>query len=377
VQVTALRVLLPGNVRHNSGGNAYNASLLRAVAALGVTAESCAVDGDWPVGSAADRRRLGRLLAEHAGVGQVTLVDGLVACGAPEQLEEAADAGSPAWVLLHMPLAGHRDQERRALQAAAGVICTSSTAAAELRAQHGWAGSSGWAGLHGSCGQPGQGSGGPEKIGVALAGTEAAPLAAGSSPPHLLMLAALLPNKDQLLLLRALARITDLAWTATLAGSDTADPAYAALLRLENERLGLAGRVRLPGELRGAGLADEWAGTDLSLLISRAETYGLVVTESLARGVPVIVRHGTGAVEALAAGTPADGERSALPGDAVVLAADPSPLAAVLRRWLTEPAMRAQWRSAARAAREHLPGWDTTARSVLAQLTGSSCRFDA
>ena len=357
MEAPGLRLLVPGNVRHNSGGNAYNAALLRALADLGVAAESCEVDGDWPVGSTADRQRFGRLLMESDS-GQVTLVDGLVACGAPDELEAAAADGAPAWILLHMPLGTHPELERRALQAAAGVICTSTSAAAVLQERHGWHG------LHG-----------PGGISVALPGTEAAPPAAGSDPPHLLAVAALLPNKDQLLLLRALSELTDLAWTASFAGSDTADPGYAALLRQETERLGLTDRVRLPGELRGAELDAAWTAADLSLLISRAETYGLVVTESLARGVPVIVREGTGAVEALAAGTPGAGaagtpaaEATALPGAAVELNADPAPLAALLRRWLTDRELRAEWRAAARAAREHLPGWDATARAVLAVL---------
>lgn len=341
MEAAGLRLILPGNVRHNSGGNAYNAALLAALGDLGVATESQGVDGDWPVGSSADRRRLGRLLTDDGG--RVTLVDGLVALGAPDELEAAAAAGTPAWILLHMPLADHPDLERRALQAAAGVICTSSSAAADLRRRHGLKGAR-----------------------IALPGTRPAAPAVGSEPPHLLAVAALLPNKDQLLLLRAVARLTDLAWTASLVGSATADPAYAALLRRETERLGLAERVRLPGELRGAALDSEWAAADLSLLISRAETYGLVVTESLARAVPVIVRHGTGAVEALAAGTPTGTDE--LPGTAVGLAEDPAPLAALLRRWLTEPGLRRQWQAAARDAREQLPGWDSTARAVLALL---------
>ena len=354
MDLAGLRLVLPGNVRHNSGGNAYNAALLRGLADLGVATEACEVDGDWPVGGPADRKRFARLLTD-AGGGRVTLVDGLVACGAPEELEAAAAAGVPAWILLHMPLGAHPGLERRALQAAAGVICTSGSAAADLRERHGIDGTGG--------------------IRVALPGTAPALPATGSEPPHLLAVAALLPNKDQLLLLRALSGLTDLPWTASFAGSDTADPAYAALLRRETERLGLTGRVRLPGELRGAALDVEWGAADLSLLISRAETYGLVVTESLARAVPVIVRQGTGAVEALAAGTsaaaagaPGTPGAAGLPGTAVALAGDPAPLAAVLRRWLTEPALRAEWRAAAQAAREHLPGWDATARAVLAIL---------
>lgn len=346
-----IRLVVPGNVRHNSGGNVYNAALARELTAMGAEVETCPLDGDWPVGSAEDRQRLGALLADGAGDG-ATLVDGLLACGAPEELAAAAAAGRPAWILLHMPLedAG-RDEaglEHRALAAAAGVICTSGSAAAGIRARHGRDGI------------------GLTSITVALPGTDAAPLAAGSAPPHLLAMAALLPNKDQSLLLAALSALTELPWTASFVGSDSADPGYAAQLRDTVRRLNLQHRVRIPGELRGAALEREWASADLSLLISRAETYGLVVTESIARGVPVVVRAGTGAVEALAAGTPAGA--STLPGTEVALGNDPAPLADVLRRWLIEPAVRTSWRTAAADARGRLPGWDTTARTVLAAL---------
>ncbi|MFF2246207.1 glycosyltransferase [Arthrobacter sp. NPDC058130] len=375
-----LRFVVPGNVRHNSGGNVYNAALARELAALGVAVETCPLDGDWPGGSAGDRRRLAALLRPAPGAGgsagSITLVDSLLACGAPAELEAAAAAGQPAWILLHMPLPDNPEREHRALRAAAGVICTSRSAAAGIGARHGL-----------------------ENLQVALPGTAAAPpaagsLAAGSGVPHFIAVAALLPNKDQSLLLHALARLTDLPWTASLIGSDTAHPAYAARLRNSVEHLGLAGRVGLPGELRGPALDAAWDAADLSLLISRAETYGLVVTESLARGIPVVVRDGTGAVEALAAGTPPGGQvpnsaapgarapgapvpDSQLPGAAVGLGTDPAPLADLLRRWLADAGLRNRWRDAAAAARGRLPGWDATARTVLEALSAESAESPA
>lgn len=369
-----LRLVVPGNVRHNSGGNVYNAALARELTALGAVVETCPLDGDWPGGSAGDRRRLARLLnAESTNpgspTGSVMVVDSLLACGAPDELEEAAAAGQQVWILLHMPLPDHSERERRALQAAAGVICTSGSAAAGIRARHGLDG-----------------------IRVALPGTAPAPLAAGSlsagaGGPHIIAVAALLENKDQSLLLDALARLTDLPWTASLIGSDTAHPAYAAQLRNSVECLGLAGRVSIPGELQGPALEAEWDAADLSLLISRAETYGLVVTESLARGIPVLVREGTGAVEALGAGNlpgspgpdswpgrmlDAPVPDTPLPGAAVGLGTDPAPLADLLSRWLRDAALRERWRDAAADARGRLPGWDATARTVLELLSTES-----
>ncbi len=198
-------------------------------------------------------------------------------------------------------------------------------------------------------------------------------------------MAALLPNKDQSLLLAALSALTDLPWTASLIGSDTADPAYAARLRDTVDRLGLQDRVRIPGELRGAALEAEWAAADLSLLISQAETFGLVVTESIARGVPVVVRAGTGAVEALAAGTPAPtvaaesaprptaappaaGSADALPGTAVALGTDPAPSRRCCGAGCPSPGSAPAGGPLPLSARDRLPGWDATARTVLAAL---------
>jgi glycosyltransferase involved in cell wall biosynthesis len=377
----AVRLIVPGNVRHHSGGNAYNAALVRGLTALGADVYVCRVDGHWPVGSEEERRRLAGLLLdgdldgalESSGDGNrneaaatpVTIVDGLVALGAPLEMEAAAGAGRPVWILVHMPLAAHPDLEQRALAAAAGVICASSTAAAEIQSRHN-------AAERNSVGPAHAGSLNPARIHVALPGTDAAPPAAGSNPPHLVAVAALLPNKDQLLLIEALAGLTDLPWTAALVGSDSADPAYAEVVRGAITRLGLTGRVTVRGELAGEALDEAWHRADLSLLISRAEAYGMVVTESLARGIPVVVRDGTGAVEALAAGSPIaareeydGGGGPSLPGTAVVLGADPSPLEGVLRGWLTNPDLRSRWRESAQAARIRLPGWGVTARTVL------------
>ena len=366
-----VRFLVPANIRHNSGGNVYNTRLAQGLRTLGVDTEVLAVDGSWPDASADQRRRLGGVLGaggRRADItaGTVTLVDGLIACGAPDELEYAAAAGRSPWVLLHMPAPSHPDGERRALRAAAGVICTSSSAVASTEMRHGL-----------------------PACQVALPGTDPAPKAAGSAPPHIIAVAALLPNKDQLLTVAALARVQDLAWTASLVGTDDADSTYAAQVRGAIASVGLEGRVRVTGQLAGKALADEWNRADLSLLVSRAESFGLVVTESLARGIPVVVRKGTGAVEALGlagrlaggmagglgvrpAGKP-EGATYAVPGAAVGLAgpdnSHPDVLAAVIRQWLLDGTLRAGWRAAALAAREQLPGWDSTARNVLAILS--------
>lgn len=327
-----IRFLVPGNVRHGSGGNKYNAKLAEHLSALGVEVETVTVDGDWPVGSPADRQRFADMLDGATTV----IADGLVASGAPDEIAGAAGKGTRVWILSHMALADHPDLEAKALAAATGIICPSAHAAAELRARHGH-----------------------QDIVVATPGAVEADPAKGSQPQHIVAVAALLPNKSQLELVEALSHTQDLPWTAALIGSNDADPRYAAEVRAAVEHHGLQNRISVTGELTGEALEDQWHGADLSVLISRSESYGMAVSESLAHGIPVLVRQGTGAVEAL--GKTGAGTALELP--------ETGNLTNTLRSWLTDPALQDRWRTAALKARDHLQGWDTTATIVLKALT--------
>ncbi|WP_405474613.1 glycosyltransferase family 4 protein [Paenarthrobacter ilicis] len=327
-----LRLLVPGNVRHGSGGNRYNASLAAHLIALGARVETVAVDGDWPVGSAEDRRRL----AEALDGGTPVIADGLVASGAPEEVASAVMGGTDVWILSHMALADHHALEAQSLAAATGIICPSAHSAGELRAKHG-----------------------ALEVVVATPGTAAAGVSAGSEPKHIVAVAALLPNKSQTELVEALSQLQDLEWTASLIGSHHADPAYAAKVRDVVEHYGLQQRVTLTGELTGQALEEEWHKADLSVLLSKSESFGMVVTESLAHGVPVFVRQGTGAVEALGASGA---------GAALDLTREGA-LAGSLRRWVTDSALQERWRSNALQARGNLHSWDATAGTVLDALT--------
>ncbi|MFJ4209050.1 glycosyltransferase [Paenarthrobacter sp. NPDC089675] len=333
-----IRFIVPGNVRHGSGGNKYNAALAKHLAALGAIVQAVTVDGDWPVGSAADRKRF----AEALDGGATVIADGLVASGAPDEVAAAVASGTNVWILSHMALADHSALEGKALAAATGVICPSSHAAAELQGKHGQL-----------------------NIVVARPGAEPADIAVGSDPPRIVAVAALLPNKQHTVLVDALSQLSDLPWSAAFVGSPDADQAYAAQVRAAVEDHGLQGRITVTGELSGPALERQWLTADLSILISESESFGMVVVESLAHGVPAIVRNGTGAVEALG-------------GSGAGLALDiagPADLASALRAWLTDPSLRTQWRSAAMRARNHLPGWDATATTVLKVLNQAAGRY--
>ncbi|WP_298585509.1 glycosyltransferase family 4 protein [uncultured Kocuria sp.] len=355
-------VVVPDDGGRPTGGSLYDRRLVAALDALGRPARLVPVAGDWPAPDGAARARLRRALGAPAP-GRAVVLDGLVGCAAPETVDDAVRSGVPVHLLVHLPLPAEtgldpaiaRELARReaaALAAATGVLTTSAWAARDVCRRYGTADAA-----------------------VAEPGAERRPVAAGSSPPRLLCLASLTPRKNQRLLLRALAPLAGLDWTLDLVGPE-GDPRHVHGLRAAVRELPDPGRVRCPGPLEGAALARQWARTDLLLLPSTAETYGMVVTEALAHGVPAVVAAGTGAVEALdgtpgprgadGAGAPGAGSRAG----AALDPADPSAWTEVLRDWLTDPALRGQWRAAALARRERLRGWEDTARDVLAAIGG-------
>jgi glycosyltransferase involved in cell wall biosynthesis len=333
-------MILPANVRHRSGGNVYNERLAEALRAQGVEVSVCMLDGRWPTGTDRDRNRFAAALAGEDQA--IYIVDGLIASGVPTEIETATAAGHRVWVLLHMSPSAEDPLEARALRAATGLLCTGSRAAEA-------AGSLGLSNVHLATPGVHRPSTAPRS-----------PRDAGSAPPHFIMVGALLPNKDQVFFVDVLARIKDLAWTAALVGSTKADPSYSAAVQERILRNGLGKRVETTGELSGLALEKQWLRADLSLLISHSESFGMVVQESLAHGIPVVVRKGTGAVEAL-------GAHGA--GEAIDLSAGIEPLEKLLRRWLGDPALREAWRPAADTAGRALPRWEDTAREVVRAVT--------
>ncbi len=124
--------------------------------------------------------------------------------------------------------------------------------------------------------------------------------------------------------------------------------------------------MSFPGPRTGADLDRSYAAADLLVLASRAETYGMVVTEALARGLPVVAAEVGGVPEALGHG--ANGTRPGL----LVPPGDPAALGAALRSWLGDADLRSRLRRAARERRESLAGWPVTSSVLAGVLAGAS-----
>uniref|UniRef100_UPI003570A32D glycosyltransferase family 4 protein n=1 Tax=Lentzea cavernae TaxID=2020703 RepID=UPI003570A32D len=323
---TNVHFVLPADVEDPgspSGGNVYD---LRVSAGL----NRVTVAGDWPRPS--DTRALEQALAAIPD-GDVVLLDGLVGCGLPEVVVPHARRIRLA-VLVHLPLADEtgldprvaavlNEKEGQVLRAASAVVATSPTAARDIRARHGLG-----------------------HVHVVVPGTDPAPLAHGTDGVHhLLCVASITPRKGHDLLVSALRRI-ERDWRLTCVG-----PHRPFLRELPRDD-----RVSFPGPLAGEALTSAYASADLFVLASRAETYGMVVTEALAHGLPVIA--------------------SAVPdalgdGGLLIPAGDENALEAALTRWFQDQDFRSGLRSRALARRTVLSTWDESTedlRRVLATL---------
>jgi len=111
-------------------------------------------------------------------------------------------------------------------------------------------------------------------------------------------------------------------------GTVDLDPGYVDRLARQAREAGIGDRVRFTGSLTGADLDVAYAAADALVLASRAETYGMVVTEALAHGLPVLTADVGGLTEAL--GHSDDGIRPGL----LVPPEDPAALGAAIRGWL-------------------------------------------
>jgi len=337
----AVRVVAPQGVDdplRPSGGNTYDRRLCRELAAAGWAVDLRQVPGEWPRADAAARRHLADVLATLPD-DAVVLLDGLVGLASPAEVVAAAHRLRVV-VLVHMPLG--RDDEGEVLRSVSGVVVTSQWTRRLLLRRHALD---------------------PGRVHVALPGVDPAPVAGGTvDGGALLCVGAVVPAKGHDLLVRALCGLADLPWRCAWVGPLDRDPAHVARVIEAVREARLGDRVCVAGPLPGRALDAAYAEADVLVHPSRAETYGMVVTEALARGLPVLATDVGGVPEAL--GRTATGQRPGL----LTAAGDAPALAGSLRSWLTDQALRRRLRTAAAQRRPDLVGWSVTGEAVARVL---------
>jgi glycosyltransferase involved in cell wall biosynthesis len=346
-------VIVPGDIQIRTGGYGYDREIMAGLARLGWDVQLCALDDSFPFPCDEARASAGRSLAALPDDALV-LADGL-AFGAMAEEAERESSRLRFVALVHHPLALESgldpaaarmlfESERRALQTARGVIVTSPATARSLEPY----------------GVP------ADRIAIVPPGTAPAPAARGTrgvAPPHreipleMLCVASLTPRKGYDVLFRAVSRLLHRPWHLTCAGSPDLDPETAAALAEQVRADGLDTRVTFVGELDERAMAAAYDRTDVFVLPTRHEGYGMAVSEAVARGLPVVSTP-TGAIPDLV-----DASSGLLvPVDDVEALSDALDA-------LIDDETRARLTAGARRRRQRLPTWSDAALGIAAAVT--------
>lgn len=341
-----LEFIVPGDPEQRTGGYLYDAHIVAELRRLGWTVSVTGLPGRFPEADPTARCALDQALAALP-VGRQVVVDGLALGGLPE-IAIRHGRRLALIALVHHPLGDERGLspvrrhcllagERAALTAVRGVITTSQCTARRMADF----------GLQ------------PSRLRVVEPGVGSIPQAAADNdPPRLLCVGTLSPRKGQDVLVRALDRVRELPWHCDLIGSTLRSPDFADQVARLVAETGLQGRIHLHGECTDAHLREAYVGADLFVLPSHYEGYGMVVTEAVSAGLPVLTTTGGALAETLPAGA-----GITVPPD------DVDALAEALGALIRDRHWRLALRDGARQARAALRGWTHAGAEFAAALT--------
>jgi glycosyltransferase involved in cell wall biosynthesis len=343
--------IVPGSLATRTGGYVYDRRIIEYLRSGGWTVEPIELGGNFPDPDDKTRANAEKFFASIPGRALV-VVDGL-AFGVLPEIAEKEHVRLALFALVHHPLADETGiaedlrqklmrSEAIALRFANHAIVTSKFTRRRLV-------------------ELGISSG---KISIVEPGVVPAPLAGrrdegGRGPPiQMLCPASYIARKGHADLLFALSGLIDLPWHVICVGNSELDTRCFAKVCALREELGLAARVELRTEVEDRELESLYGASNLIVLASRYEGFGMVVTEAIARGLPIITTTGGALAETL----PKGAGLASPPGDIDALKKN-------LRHILEDENLFARLSKGAQAARERLRTWDEASRAFAAVLS--------
>ena len=331
--------VVPGSLAQRTGGYLYGQRVVGGLRAQGWDVQVAELAGRFPLADEVARAAAARAI-DTAPRDAIIVIDGLALPAFDRSLVHAV-ARQPVLGFIHHPLslesgldaglAARLGSIETALWSRLdGLICASANTARAVRE----------AGIV------------PSRIAVAEPGVDL-PAEPGvpridrqDAPLRLLCVATVTPRKNHRMLVEALARVRSRAWRLDCVGSLDRDAPTVAMLRASIAAHGLGEHITLHGEQSDEALEQAWQEAELFVLASDHEGYGMVLTEALAHGVPVVATRAGAIPETL----PASACRLVAPGDVAALAR-------VLEQLIGGRDERSVLAEGARAARQLLVPW--------------------
>ncbi|HZW57635.1 MAG TPA: glycosyltransferase family 4 protein [Nitrososphaerales archaeon] len=109
-----------------------------------------------------------------------------------------------------------------------------------------------------------------------------------SSQVRILYAGQIIPRKGLHLLIEALAMLSSDNWTLYVAGDDACDPAYTRNMIELIKRYRLSDRIRMMGEVDRSKMRHLMASSDVFVLPTMYEAFGMSILEAQALGVPAV-----------------------------------------------------------------------------------------
>ena len=155
-----------------------------------------------------------------------------------------------------------------------------------------------------------------------------------ATPLRLLMVTRLDPIKGVDVAIRALAQVSGCSAVLRVVGEG--QPRYVDHLRSIAEELGVSDRIEWAGPVAREKLSEEYRSADLLIVPSHYETFGVVIVEAMAAGLPVIASNVGGVSNVVDGGRYArlvePGDPAALARGIAELAGDPDEMARLSRQ---------------------------------------------
>jgi glycosyltransferase involved in cell wall biosynthesis len=331
---------VPGDLATPTGGYRYDRRIIQELRRLGWQVDVLDVGDGFPFPSVAQRASALMILSAAPG-GCPIVLDGLAFGALPEA--GALRSRSPLIALVHQPLASasgldavqadvFRESERAALAAAARVVVTSEATGRVIASDYGVQSS---------------------RISVVRPGNDRVPPADGSRDGvvQLLSIGSVVPDKGYDLLIAAVVTMADLPWRLTIAGDRTRNLAAAAQLDADIAAHALGDRVVVLGAVTPERVTELYLASDVFVLASRFEGYGMALAEAIAHGLPVVSTTAGAIPDTVPQGT-----------GMLVPPNDLTALAHALRRVISDRAERQRLAMNARAAGAQFPTWQDSAR---------------
>jgi len=348
-----MRILfvIPGDINLPTGGYRYDKEIINAWKASGIDVKLVSLEGNYPFPTSADKAKAIAAIDTFPKA-DIAVVDGLLGGAAPDFIDALSQV-MPVTALIHHPLCLENGldedtaktleaSEQKGLEFVSHIITTSPATTKTVFNLFGFD---------------------RDKIHTVLPGVKRTQISKGSKSQtvHLLCVGSVIERKGHKILLKALSALKHLDWRLDCYGSTAFDEKLFDELQDFINCEGLSDKVKFHGAVSDELLEASYVKSDVFVLPSLFEGYGMVYAEAIVCGLPVIA-------------TTAGAIPDTVPETCGILAEPDNvkSLKEALEKMISDDALRNNYKQGALDAAADFPTWQSSANQfaeILKDIT--------